>query len=324
MVREEDQNQKKGWFSRKKKNSFSSAASPKVSRPPSAASFGHSRNKATSNPSTPDDELPPRENAHTPLHSDAQQPNTVELNAEATRSSVELPKHAGFDLSAIKEIIGKAEQNTHELQAQDPSHYPVPHIPLPTHRSESAPPPLQDSPSTTPVMRSSLDLPSEPESVAGPSSRLDLNAVFQRSMSVNDLRDNPDDLGSPSLSQDAFSNTSYSTPRPSPPPSLPSAGYNSKWAAEPATKSPFGSRSFGPSTDTLSFGNQNGSITPYGSSFAPPTSNPFASVSSTGMSFGGSDGSITFSPAAEAERDPWDALPPQSKPPTYNSNPWQS
>lgn len=316
VVREEDEKAaKKGWFGRKKKQSFTSPSS-KVSRPPSAASWAQPRKSTTTtDPTSPDDDLPPRVSS----------PAAVEVNEDASRSSVELPKHAGFDLAAMKEIIDNtAQRNPDELKVhQDPSLYPAPPIPPPTHRTESAPP-LYESPSTTPVMKSSKDLPPEPLKAAGTPSQIDLNAAFQRSLSVNDLHEEPEEMTSSSYARkdNPFGPTSFSASRPSPASSLSSGGFNSNWAAEPGSHSAFGSRSFGPSTETLSFGNADGPVTPPhgGNRFAPST-NPFASASSSGLSFGSADGSIT---SVEAERDPWSTRPSQSKTAAFNSNPWQS
>jgi hypothetical protein len=325
VVREGEEVQKKGWFSRRKKPS-AGPLSP-VSRPPSAAS---SQKKSTSNSSTPDEDLPPRieKDDPPPPYTNGQPPN-----GEAGPSDAELPKHAGFDLSAMKKIIENAELNPAELQVQDPDRYPVPPIPPPTNRSESTPLPLHESPSTTPVMRSSMQLASESESVPKSSSRIDLNAAFQRSVSMNDLREEPEATTLSVYSQPSDANLqdgpgapSYSTPRPSLPSALPSAGSNSAWAGDIITKPDshaLDSQPLGPFAATNPFANHNGLITPSSSSYSLPH-NPFADVSSqsVGLSFGGVDGTIT--PNAEAERDPWGSRPLHTKVSGFSSNPWQS
>jgi len=292
---------KKGWFSRRKKLSGGSTPAT-VSRPPSGASFGSSLRKPASKSDSLEDELPPR------------------TNGDAARSSTDLPKHAGFDLSAIKEIIGKAELNPDEFKVQT-----VPPVLPPTHRSESAPPP---------TMKSSAKLALDPASSTQPLQ--ELSHTFQRSMSINDLHEEPENVRplthaqqSQPVHQDAFESASYSTP-PSPPlPSIPSiGGFNSTWAVDPLAKNvpqEFESRSVGPLTDVISLGNPDGTNTPF-SSWYTPSRDPFTDISSssTDLSFGSTDGSITFSPATEAEQDPWNSRLPQTKVGGYNSNPWQS
>jgi hypothetical protein len=234
----------------------------------------------------------------------------------------------------MKRIIENAELNPAELQVQAPGQYPVPPIPPPTNRSESAPPPIPESPSTTPVMRPSLQLPPEPEFEAEPNSHSNLTAAFQRSMSVGNLHEQRETVIPSTYSQPSqampFGSTSSFTPRALPS-ALPSTGgFNSTWATDPDTitkpdSQVAGIRSLGPSTDAFPFANHNGSITPHGSSYAH-SHNPFTSFSSpsaaSGLSFGGADGSIT--PNTEVERDPWDAKPLQRKMSGYSSNPWQS
>ena len=264
-----------------------------------------SKSAAELDSTPPDDALPPR------VATETRPPTAVEVNGDTSQSGVELPKHAGFDLAAMKEIIDNAAQsNPDELKVrQDPSHYPAPPIHPPTHRTESAPP-LHESPSTTPVMRSSKVLSPEHPTP----SQVDLNAVFQRSLSVSDLHEEPEEMVS-TRKDSAFSSTSMSATQPSAA-SLPSRDFNSNWPAEPGSINTFGSQSVGSSTKVLSFGNVDGS--PYGGNRFALSANPFASASSSGLSFGGADGSIT---SAEVERDPWSTQPIQS---TFNSNPWKS
>lgn len=234
----------------------------------------------------------------------------------------------------MKQIIENAELNPAELQVPDPGQYAAYPIPPLTNRSESAPLPLPESPSTTPVMRPSQLTP-EPESEAGSSSHSNLNAAFQRSISVDNLHEErgtaiPSNYSMPShaMLQDGFGATSYSTPRPLPS-ALPFAGdFNSTWATDPDSVTKVdsqvnGSRLPGPFTDAFSFANHNGSIAPFGSSYTSPP-NPFTDFSSpaAGLSFGGADGSIT--PNAEVDRDPWDSKSLQTKISGYSSNPWQS
>ena len=289
-------------------------SSPDASRPPSAPP-GSSGRKTSSNQGTADEDLPPRiEKGDPPPYPDGHTPGDIEPNGEAAVSEAELPKHAGFDLGAMKKLIENAELHPAELQVQDPGQYAVPPIPPPASRSESAPP-LHDSPVMT-----SLRLPTpQPESNVGPSST-DLHAGFQRSVSLHEGSEVKATHSQPyqTILQEGIA---------SGPSALPSAnGFDSSWAAESAAKSnarAFGSQSLGSSTNVLPLGNHNGSTTPSGTSYGLPP-NPFTDLPppSVGLSFGGADGSITSS--AEAERDPWNARSPQTKVSGFSSNPWQS
>ena len=315
VVREEDEKAtKKGWFGRKKKQPVTSPT--KVSRPPSAASWAspRSRSTATPDPSSPNDDLPPRVSAFS---------TAVEVNGDTSQSSVELPKHAGFDLAAMKEIIDNAAQrNPDELKdLQAPSHYPVPPFHPPTHRTESAPP-LHESPSTTPVMKSSKVLSPELPTGAGTPSQVDLNATFQRSLSVSDMHEEPEEMMLSSYSDSTrkdspFSPASMPATRLWPAASLPPGGFNSNWSSETGSLDTFDGQTFGSSTKVHLSGNMGGP--PYGGNHLAFSANPFASGSSSELSFGGADGSITH---AEVERDPWSARPLRSKTTAFNSNPW--
>lgn len=274
-----------------------------------------------SSASSLDGDLPPRiEGDVPPAYTAGPPPSAVEPSGEASPPDSELPKHAGFDLSAMKELIEDVEVNPADMQVQEAGQYPMPPVPPPTNRSESAPPPLHESPSTTPVVKS-LELTPELESDRS----ADLSAVFQRSVSMSNLHEEPEagiqsvyPQPSHAMPQDDFGVTSYYRP------SVPSAplspdGFNSTWATNTTSKldsQVFGNRSLGPSTDTLPFANHNRSTS---SPHAFPH-NPFSS-SAVGLSFGGADGSIT---PVEAERDPWASSPIQTKVPGYSSNPWQS
>ena len=325
--------QKKGWFSRKKKSS-SGAPGANVVRPPSSTSFGSSRRQAssTSNAPTADDDLPPRVEKDDIPTSEAMPP-PISDESGSRRPSVDIPKHAGFDLHAMKEILGNATTHPEELKIPTPgqatNHLAHP-IPLPSHRSESAPPLDQDnSPATTPAMKSSLRLLPQANATRKSPSDADLRTAFERSVSVeNAPRAQPERAVSshlhPILQQERTASTSQ---RPAPL----LTGFSAPWASEPTSKNGsqvFGQRSFGPSTEILSFEGADGSVAPFGNPFNA-SQNPFASPaaftppSSAGISFGSTDGSITFSPSSEtAEQDPWTYRPPRSS--SLNSNPWDS
>jgi hypothetical protein len=136
VVREENQ-KKSGWFGSGKRGSTSNLQNQHVSRPPSTASW------ASKTPSTPtksaggDDELPPRMDASP----SATPPTTTSTNGTATPPPIHrqqgssspssrpgtppihdtLPKHAGFDLKAMKEILSTVELNPKEANATSSS-----------------------------------------------------------------------------------------------------------------------------------------------------------------------------------------------------------
>ncbi|KAJ7747206.1 hypothetical protein B0H14DRAFT_3097048 [Mycena olivaceomarginata] len=96
VEREEDKNKKKGWFSKKPKEPTQPET---VSRPPSTT-WRHSRASSV----TVTDDLPP----------------------PAADPDSKIPIHAGFDFSAIKDALGKAELNPDELKIPEPNHLPSP------------------------------------------------------------------------------------------------------------------------------------------------------------------------------------------------------
>ena len=250
-------------------------------------------------------------------------------------SSTELPLHAGFDFGAIQDVIGKADLNPAELQIPAPSKVPVPHIPPPSHRSESAPLPEVDSPLSTPRVRSSLDLPvtnDYPAAIAGPSSSIDarddLASSFSRALSLNNLRDEREN-DMTSLSGKTPTAAGYTQ-------SIPSLSFGSSdgsvWPGQTTSyeNSPFGDRSHfnGSGTALRSENPFTLGGTQGGSMYSSPLSgNPFAPQETTGLSFGGMDGSIT--PTPTSRRDPWDIPSPmfgggKKSASTLNLNPWQS
>ncbi|KAI0688129.1 hypothetical protein BC835DRAFT_1285331 [Cytidiella melzeri] len=340
VVREEDEPKKRGWFSRRKKFSTSS---PRTSRPPGASSSHH---RQGSSQSVIDDDLPPREGrSATPTPSTpttgTPQPASPAGDTEDDMTlpgASHIPKHAGFDFKAIQEIIGKADLNPEELQIPAPSRFTAPVIPPPTLRSESAPPTKLESPLPTSRIRSSLDL--HEEQMAGPSSSIgDSSPSLSRSMSLNDMRRE--------LEDDEVTSTDEHTPSSSqvfrvPPPLSLNGPDNLSWAAaadrtpsfasSPFMGSPFTNGSHGsrPAYDAL---HPSGTGS-YGLPRVPD--NPFTPLDSAGLSFGSSDGSITFGfppTSADTPPDPWKIAPPSfdsfgsrksSNSFNVNSNPWQS
>lgn len=337
MVREEETQKKKGWFSKKKN---ASQSHQHVSRPPSAATFAKmSPTKSTH--STDDDELPPRMSSGTPTPTS---PSKVEGAATppaglghvdgstppGASTPNNIPIHAGFDFNAIKEILGKAELKPDELKVRHDNQLDTPPIPTPTNRSASAPRPLRASSAVSPT-RSTFTSP-----LAGPSSTShnNLSASF-RSMSVNDARDEESD------SDDGAAVPSY---QPPPPPrrlhsrssyqDLTFSDLQRPSQSSASTTSFAGngasvwSSSLTAEPDIFSF--RTSSLAPppaspsaYAYSSSPPLSqNPFATFGApdTGLSFGGADGSITAVPLTS---DPWSVPNDLSKKKGgYNPNPW--
>ncbi|KAH9837373.1 DUF726-domain-containing protein [Rhodofomes roseus] len=345
VVREgEEEEKKRGWFSRKKRNSAEPA---RASRPPSVVSALPSQTeKRSSLSSNGDDDLPPREAAIASAPS-APSASAVDIplpptpatesapigEAEGDVSSA-LPATAGFNLAAIKEVIGK-DTDPSDLQITAPNRFPTPRIHEPTQRSESVPlpSPVPSSPDATPTMRTSHDVRQvESQPVAGPSS-YDRREVHQRSRSFESaLGEEDDDLSS------QFS------------------GPSSRAAEEPAYGSAAASSSFWPSdaaesTPTFNaFGayrpmfGQGASLdatpsttpTPFDRlASSPLTRNPFASPPGDSlMTFGSIDGSITHSPSpsnVNVERDPWNFTSSaysrdvrKKGASTLDLNPWQS
>ncbi|KAI0783157.1 DUF726-domain-containing protein [Abortiporus biennis] len=337
VIREgEENNKKKSWFSRKKKSNPSMS---QVSRPPSSATFGHHRK--TSSTSTGDDDLPPRE-VGSPSTAQSTRTNTPTPGTPSgdipdqarCPSTPDLPIHAGFDFRAIKEVLGNTDLKAEEMKMPSPHPFHVPTIPPPTQRSESAPPPVPETPSPerTPTSRLSMDLPPLPENVepiAGPSnSRHDLNSSFSRSLSLNNIRAEPEDVTSLGPAENgSFSSTSTLTERA---PTL-SFGTSdgSLWPAPSEASDPFSNfhdrslSSFSRPNDPFKSNNP----------FIPSTlsNNSFVTPEPAGLSFGGVDGSITFSPVTRPERDPWNLPTPygtnsagKKSASTLNLNPWDS
>ena len=104
MVREGEEVQKKGWFSRSRPRSPNE--STPTSYPPSVSSVGRQTQKPEQQ-SRVDGDLPPREaNAPETTTSTLHPSETKdEPNDVADDVSSELPPHAGFDLAALRAVI---------------------------------------------------------------------------------------------------------------------------------------------------------------------------------------------------------------------------
>ncbi|KAG1737014.1 hypothetical protein EDB19DRAFT_1910017 [Suillus lakei] len=312
VVREGDNTQKKKWFSRKKKPS---ASPTPVSRPPSTASFASSRRKPSSlGKPTDDDDEPPRESTGTLPPQNTNPHSTQPLGGQSPSSSTDIPVHAGFDLKAIKDMIGQSEKNPEEMQVPQPSQI---HSPLVVSQSESAPPAYTSAPThvANPTGLSVVDVDSS----------ADLGATFATSLSLHHVFDSGDDVdggqGMPPVATDLGSpdDLSYPSSTTSPRTSIPQISFGgsetSIWSPPPLPEnrtSPFGNPF---AASAVSFGNSSRSTNDLHRT--SPVSGPSAS-----LSFGGTDGTITLQGMG---RDPW-SIPVRDpkKTPNYLSNPWST
>lgn len=303
MVREDDIKQKKGWFSRK-----TSGTQTPVSRPPSASTYA--KKPPSSTKGTDDDELPPRLSSSTPTATPPTSPHKEGHTSTPSDPEIKIPKTAGFDLAAMKEIIGSAGKEPQVVRALSP----VP-LPPPSNRTESMP--------QVPQVRRS------PSPMAGPSTpKKELPDSFARSMTLEDDED-VDHRRSPKPPSSPYSN---------PIASASSTTTTSDSWGEPAPRGGFGYAPFGASSSSLAqnpfsndpvpkssgfaysspFGGSAASLAgnPFGGSTASLAGNPFAGgrsfssplpppppPQSGGLSFGGMDGSIT----SVGVDDPWAA-----------------
>jgi hypothetical protein len=354
VVREENQ-KKSGWFGSGKRGSTSNSQNQHVSRPPSTASW------ASKTPSTPtksaggDDELPPRMDASP----SATPPTTTSINGTTTPPPIHrqqgssspssrpgtppihdtLPKHAGFDLKAMKEILSTVELNPKEANATGSS-TKKPHA-SPSFRSKLLPvvPPSTRSQSTPPV-----NGPYSSQSHGGRSPSLDYEDEHPpRTLPAwyDDKADGPGNAFSRSLSSPSSSYDDPApvrTPRPGFTPLSAADGVvdpgMGAWGSPPSLSSlPAGIGGFGrgPASSpppasfgvTNSFGrNTTNNPTPGSSSlssFAYSSANGPGSTSLSlsntpelhfgapspppleGLAFGSADGTITNSPIS----DPW-------------------
>ncbi|KAK7051489.1 hypothetical protein VNI00_004463 [Paramarasmius palmivorus] len=318
VVQEGQDTEKKSWFSRKK----APTSQQHVSRPPSASSFSFIKKQPTNNGKDldkvdEDEDLPPRVDS----------PANSTPSGTETPTDTNIPMHAGFNLAAMKDVIGKSEANPDELNMPEPTPLAAPTIPPPKNRTVSTPLPLPPSPTRA-------HSPFEPASKAPSASHDDLTASMARSVSLNDVSQsldrNEEDDDSPALTPPPPplpEKPSYTSPSPaktfSPPPiSLFSSPSVTSLHSTPPI------RSYEP-PPTLSFGGSDGSLwsdpVPAHKP-ANPFSNPFGASSSslgyssfssptppmpmnTGLSFGGADGSISTTGSTStfggSSNDPW-------------------
>ncbi|KAG2066994.1 DUF726-domain-containing protein [Suillus decipiens] len=293
VVREGDHTQKKKWFSRKKRPSTSSTP---VSRPPSTSSFASSRRKPSSLGKPPDDDdEPPRESTGTPPSQNTNPRSTQPSGGRSPSSSTDIPVHAGFDLKAIKDMIGQSEKTPEEMQIPQPSLYSS----LVVSQSESAPPAYTITPT---------------HHVANPSLYVADVHSSTTSLSLHHVPDSGDDeQGMPPVADGLGLPDHLSYPSSATPPTfIPQISFGrnetSIWPPPENKNSLFGNPFAG---SAVSFENSNDLHRT--SAVAGP---------SASLSFGGTDGTITFQGMGQ---DPW-SIPvgDPKKTPNYLTNPWST
>ena len=275
VVKEEEEKKSKSRFSFFRKSTKpTSPIKTTTSRPPS---YSSTMNTPLAKVAIPEEDLPERLEKHssTPPPPPPRTPgSTTPLPADPIPS---IPKHAGFDFEAIGKVLGKDTLNPNikmPVPITPPNMNAINHHAVPLERSESAPPPRPESsaaprPEYSAKMRASLD---EDQDVPAPK--------FSRSASTQENSYNNPSASSSKWTQPALTASS--------------SGETTPWGGY--TRNPFAPA---PSSETLSFGGSDGSIS-FGGPPPPPT-----------LSFGAVDGSISVA-------DPW-AKDAFKKP---SANPW--
>ncbi|TFK69887.1 DUF726-domain-containing protein [Pluteus cervinus] len=301
VIKEEDVQEKKGWFSRKKAKP---SLQQNASRPPSAANFPrlhHSRASSSGSGSgTPrtsqdqDDDLPPRLSSADVTTSTPASP-THEASQPSADGTPEIPVHAGFDFAAIKEALQNVDEREVSVQPSAVSSQPhsrqssLPQAKPSPSRSATTPPQIRPSP--TPPKASTYVSPVLPPSqqLAATSSLANggdkLASSFSRSMTLSGAMPQSDYMHTESISdeEDEDDEDAARTPHMNTG-SLPySNAGSSSYQPDPV------SISFGPAP-SLTFGDEaTGSIwnaggSGSGRSSAPPLTSSIPSFSSMGGS----------------------------------------
>ena len=294
MVREGEEVQKKGWFSRSKPRTPNE--STPTSYPPSVASVGRLTQKLEQLPGD-DGDLPPRE-------ANAPEASTSTLHPSGTKQepsdvaddiSSELPPHAGFDLAAMRAAIDGIEGETRNQQNVNG-----------IERMALAPPLRpQDTATTQPEGTSPPVVSPGPSTTRTLSLGNIVNAQPRRSEDA--AEDADDDYTSRTPSPAMFSALSPATPA-APTPSF-RGDDGESWA--PAV----------PDKDI-------------GGSFAGPVGNPFRSTQfAAGGSTASTSNTLNASLATSlSERDPWPfqtfpgdvSANASAKASMFVANPWES
>lgn len=334
MMKDDGTPQKKGWFSRKKKPD---TPPQKVSRPPSASSFTpYKRKSQTPEVNVTDDDLPPREELPKPEGSPGPPPPQIDRdeetkdipdgNGDEEEPTPAIPLHAGFDFTAIKDVLQESK-GTERGKSAVLSLHPVPEhmIPQasPATRSGSAPPYMS---TYLPPSQSRLshgftgDDDTDKDGMSG-----DNTPMFSRSFSLADTANTGRNNDFTSVNN-LGPQVPTKSPLPSNSPSLSFGGYDgSIWQSPSSDVYQSGATSSTPSLSPLGEGRAKGT---YGYPSSSPTINPFTGQSP--LSFGGPGGTIdhglstSIVPLSNNEADPWSPSLIRGKKPIngFNSNPW--
>ena len=334
MMKDDGTPQNKGWFNRKK----SPVTSPqKVSRPPSASSFAPYRRKSqVPEVNTTGDDLPPREvlpkrtgspgSPPPQIESEKEIQETPDGDGDATQPTPSIPLHAGFDFTAIKDVLQESK-DTDGGKPAALSLSPIPEHMIPSAspitRSGSAPPytSIHPSPSHSQLSRDFTRDDADGDGVSGT-----LTPTLSRPLSLTNT-------SSTSRLNDVFTSVDTLSPEvpaksslPADSPSLSFGGYDgSIWQSSSSNVYQSGAAASTPSLPQQGGGKTNGS---YGYLSSSSTINPFTGQSS--LSFGGPGGTIDHVPSASIvpssnnEADPWSSSLTRGKKPIsgFNSNPW--
>ncbi|KAF9786700.1 hypothetical protein BJ322DRAFT_1051458 [Thelephora terrestris] len=334
VMKESETTQNKGWFGRKKK---SVTASQKVSRPPSASSFTPYRRKSQlPEVNAADEDLPPREEFPERTGSPGSPSQQIEKGIEAEETSdgggdaVEptpaVPLHAGFDFSAIKDVLRESKE-TDGGGTQTLSLSPVPEHMMPPAspiaRSGSAPPYTSTHHPLTPSQLSRTFARGECAGEDGISD--DITPAFSRSFSLVDTPSTTRNNDFTSVNKTLFPEVPTKHPLPSNSPQLSFGSYDGNiWQASSTHVQQPGTATSTQSLSLLGEGRDNGSYSHLSSS---PSIDSF--VSRSPLQFGGPGGTIGYDPSTPIvsppnhEADPWSSLTRGKKPTNgFNSNPW--
>lgn len=291
--------------------------------------------KAAAAPTVPgavdeDEDLPPREGSSPekiPSSSGAEAISTERPPTPSNDPIANIPKHAGFDLSAMKNVIDEVEQDPNKHQIQLPAaksilnRFGAPPLASPAARPQSTPP--VHTPEADPHPRSS--------SVDNYATE----AKFAASSSSSSYTTTYDDIRSFSRSaSDSYTESSSYYTSSSSSHSMQQKTSNAGSSYYPSRPSTNLTHTLGLPDETMPSWGATSSSTSFGTpSSSSMSTNPFANASTTSfghnptLSFGPSDGSIVGSSGSQG--DAW-SIPPLGKMTKkngstidgFNANPW--
>ncbi|KAG6812431.1 hypothetical protein H0H92_002897 [Tricholoma furcatifolium] len=339
VMTEEATPKKKGWFSRKKKDT----PPQYVSRPPTATNGSFEKKPSqASMTSNEDDDLPPRMEANGSSTAEAGQDEpsqSAAANPEPESTPAEEPSHiparAGFDLSAMKAILNEGAKPDELKFTSKPAGSDPPSL----DRADSAPPRHKHRQSNA---------------VAGPSSgqREDLSERLKRTLTLPHVPEPDFEEDEPipprqtasttsdyfpsktaGLQSNSFTPTPFASEAPSwGSPAVPdrfSYNANPSFGATPSFSPSWGSPTEQPNRSSYNNSSSSFSAAPSAShshngfGFHPHSSPPpMSGFPEAGLSFGGADGSITtISPGSDPWKIPSD-LGAGKRANSFNQNPW--